>query len=223
MSNVNGHHSLLEELEKAESVLEGLLRKISNVNEYLNPLEHMLRAEDFSSTGSYIAGVSNGIVCVLSAMIKGDPLATSIELIKGKGRIIPAIIKGSDRSETKSTCDSILKIVEGKPGGIPITYVINLRWANLQSVIDGENVLVVGKRFSYGEKVSLNKLYNRFKEIGITILEDQGEFGGGPLTFRLTQLARKLQNMTILEVTLSRHFAEDYERVAEILESFTIL
>ncbi len=223
MSNTNGRHSLLEELERAESVLDGLLRKISNVSEYLSPLEHMLRAEDFSSTGSYIPGVSNGIVCVLSAMIKGDPLANSIELIRGKGNNFPAIIKGSDRSETKSTCDSILKIVEGKPGGKPVTYVINLRWANLPSVIDGKSVLVVGNRFNYDQRGSLKKLYNKFKEIGITIHEDQGQFGGGPLTFRLTHLARKLQSMTILEITLSRHFAADHKRVAEILESFTIL
>ena len=166
MSNTNGRHSLLEELERAESVLDGLLRKISNVSEYLSPLEHMLRAEDFSSTGSYIPGVSNGIVCVLSAMIKGDPLANSIELIRGKGNNFPAIIKGSDRSETKSTCDSILKIVEGKPGGKPVTYVINLRWANLPSVIDGKSVLVVGNRSNYDQRGSLKKLYNKFKEEG---------------------------------------------------------
>ncbi|MGY5858761.1 MAG: hypothetical protein RTU63_05290 [Candidatus Thorarchaeota archaeon] len=223
MSSVNERHSLLEEIERTENVLEGLLRKISNVSKYLSPLEHMLRAEDFSSTGSYQPGVSDGIVCVLSAMIKGDPLANSIELIKGKGRNLPAVIKGSDRSETKSTCDSILKIVEGNPGGKPITFVINLRWANLPPAIDGKSVLVVGKRFSYDQKGSLKKLYNRFKEIGITVLEDQGQFGGGPLTFRLMQLARKLQSMTILEITLSRHFAENHKRVADILESFTIL
>ncbi|MHA1135548.1 MAG: hypothetical protein ACTSSE_03600 [Candidatus Thorarchaeota archaeon] len=223
MSSVNERHSLLEELERTESVLEELLKKISNVSEYLSPLEHSLRSEDFSSSGSYIPGVSNGIVCVLSAMIKGDPLANSIELIRGKGRRFPAIIKGSDRSETKPTCDSILKIVEGKPGGKPISFVVNLRWVNLPSVIDGKNVLVVGKRFIRDHKGSLMNLYKKFKELGITVLEDQGQFGGGPLTFRLTHLARKLQNMTILEITLSRHFAEDHSRVAEILESFTIL
>lgn len=223
MSNVNRQHSLLEELERTERVLEGLLEKISNVNAYLSPLEHMLRAEDFSSTGSYMPGVSNGIVCILSAMINGDPLASSIELIRGNGKSIPAIIKGSDRSETRATCDSILKIVEGKPGGKPINYVVNLRWANLPSAIDGKDVLVVGKRFIYDKMGALKKLYNRFNEMDVKILEDQGEFGGGPLTFRLTQLARNLQNMTIIEVTLSRHFAEDSEMVSKILESFTLL
>jgi len=223
MSSLNERHSLLQELERVESVLTSLFRKISTVNEYLKPVEHSLRAEEFSSNGSYVPGISNGIVCVLSALIRGDPLSNSIESIRGKGRRLPAIIKGSDRSETKSTYDSILKIVEGKPGGIPINYVINLRWANLPSVIDDTNVLVIGTRFRHGEKAMWKKLYNRFQEAEFQILEDRGEFGGGPLTYKLAELAKKLGNITVLEITLSRHFAENQERVAKILESLTIL
>ncbi|MCK5389432.1 MAG: hypothetical protein KAJ36_03025, partial [Candidatus Thorarchaeota archaeon] len=117
MSSLNRHRSLLQELERTETVLNRLLKKISNVSDLLRPLEHSLRAEDFSSSGSYVPGTSNGVVCVLSSLIKGDPLSSSIDLIRGKGLKLPAIIKGSDRSETKSTCDSILKIIEGKPGG----------------------------------------------------------------------------------------------------------
>ena len=144
-------------------------------------------------------------------------------MIRGKGLKLPAIIKGSDRSETKSTCDSILKIIEGKPGGTPINYVINLRWANLPSIVDDTNVVVIGKRFQYIEKGDLKKLKIRFKELGFQILEDVGQFGGGPLTYRLTELARKLGNMTVLEITLSHCAAENHDRVAEILESLTIL
>ncbi len=223
MSSRNGHRSLLQELERTETVLNRLLKKISNVSDFLRPLEHSLRAEDFSSSGSYVPGTSNGVVCVLSSLIKGDPLSSSIDLIRGKGLKLPAIIKGSDRNETKSTCDTILKIIEGKPGGTPINYVINLRWANLPSIVDDSNVVVIGKRFHYRKKRDLKKLQTRFEEIGFQVLEDVGQFGGGPLTYRLTELARKLGNMTVLEITLSHCIAENHDRVAEILESLTIL
>ena len=223
MSSVNGHHSLLQELERAEIVLNRLLKKISNVSDFLKPLEHSLRAEEFSSSGSYVPGTSGGVVCVLSSLIKGDPLSSSIDLIKGKGLKLPSIIKGSDRSETKSTCDSILKIIEGKPGGTPIDYVINLRWANLPSIVNDSNVVVIGKRYNYGKKETMKKLYIRFKELDFQIHEDVGQFGGGPLTYRLTELARKLGNMTVLEITLSHRLAENHDRVAEILGSLTIL
>ncbi len=223
MSSLNEHRSLLQELERTETVLNRLLKKISNVSDFLRPLEHSLRAEDFSSSGSYVPGTSNGVVCVLSSLIKGDPLSSSIDLIRGKGLNLPAIIKGSDRNETKSTCDTILKIIEGKPGGTPINYVINLRWANLPSIVDDSNVVVIGKRFHYRKKRDLKKLQTRFEEIGFQVLEDVGQFGGGPLTYRLTELARKLGNMTVLEITLSHCIAENHDRVAEILESLTIL
>lgn len=223
MSSMNGHRSLLQELERADIVLNRLLKKISNVSDFLKPLEHSLRAEEFSSNGSYVPGTSSGVVCVLSSLIKGDPLSSSIDLIKGKGLKLPSIIKGSDRSETKSTCDSILKIIEGKPGGTPIDYVINLRWANLPSIVNDSNVVVIGKRYNYGKKETMNKLYIRFKELDFQIHEDVGQFGGGPLTYRLTELARKLGNMTVLEITLSHRLAENHDRVAEILGSLTIL
>lgn len=223
MSSLNERRSILQELERVESVLTSLFKKLSDVNDHLRPLEHSLRAEEFSSSGSYVRGTSNGMVCILSALIRGDPLSNSLELIRGKGRKFPAIIKGSDRSETKSTCDSILKIVEGKPGGIPINYVINLRWANLPPVIDGSNVLVIGTRYYHEQKDELKKLFGRLQETGYQILEDKGEFGGGLLTYKLAELAKKLGNITVLEITLSRHFAEDHERVANILESLTIL
>ncbi len=223
MSSLNEHQSLLQELERAEIVLNKLLKKISDVSNFLRPIEHSLRTEEFSSSGSYVPGTSNGIVCVLSSLIKGDPLSNSINLIRGKGLQLPAIIKGSDRSETKSTCDSILKIIEGKPGGTAIDYVINLRWANLPSIINDANVVVIGKRYSYRKKEALQKLSSRIEELGFQILEDEGQFGGGPLTYRLTELARKRRNMTVLEITLSQRLAENHDRVAEILESLTIL
>ncbi len=223
MSNVNGHRSLLQELERAEIVLNKLLKKISDVSNFLRPIEHSLRTEEFSSSGSYVPGTSNGIVCVLSSLIKGDPLSSSLDLIRGRGLKLPSIIKGSDRSETKSTCDSILKIIEGKPSGTPIDYVINLRWANLPSIINDANVVVIGKRYSYRKKEAMQKLSSRIEELGFQILEDEGQFGGGPLTYRLTELARKRRNMTVLEITLSQRLAENHDRVAEILESLTIL
>ncbi len=223
MSSLNERRSLLQELEMTETVLNRLLKRISKVSEYLRPLEHSLRADDFSSSGLFIPGTSNGVVCVLSASIKGDPLSNSIELIRGRGLKLPAIIKGSDRSETKSTCDSILKIIEGSSGGTHFDYVVNLRWANLSTIVDGINVLVIGNRFRYSRKETMKKLHNQFKDFDFEILEDVGQFGGGPLTYRLTELARKLGNMTVLEITLSRHLAEDHERVANILESLTIL
>ena len=222
MSSLNESHGLLGELEKVEGVLLQILEKLSNVNSILVPLEHSLTAKDFSSSESYVHGTADGIVCVLSANIKGDPLFNSIENTRGKGRKLPSIIKGADRSETKTTCDSILKIVRGKPRGNSINYVINLRWANMPSIND-DDVIVIGIRFYSDPSNVLETLSSRFLGLGLKVMYDRGEFGGGPLTYRLTELAREAGNVPIFEITLSRKCAENHERVTDILESFTIL
>ena len=77
--------------------------------------------------------------------------------------------------------------------------------------------------YKHGQKSKVQKLYSRFQEIGYQILEDIGEFGGGPLTYQLVELAKRLGDITVLEITLSHQFAEDEESVANILESFTVL
>jgi hypothetical protein len=204
--------SLLQELERTESVLEVLLTRLANLNAALEPIERDMRVTDFASSGVYVQGSSRGIVCVLSGLIKGDPLERVLSSLKGRG--VPALIKAGDRSEFQSTVDSIVNMVLAEDQKKPIKYVINLRWSQFPSPIEKENIAILGTRYLKGDVASLRK---EIETLGVVVLEDEGEFGGGPLVYEFIRALVNRSDSLIFELTLSKRLTENIPLVIGIL------
>jgi len=213
--------SLLKELERAESVLDSLLQQLLRLYDNLEPVESNLRVNDFSLGGMIIPGSLTEIVCALTADLKGDPIYNALESLKGKGLKLPTIIKGSDRSETPVTCDSIMKIINAKFNLKKTRFIVNLRWSSLPSSVDYDNVVILGTRFFQGNTREITRFKNSLKELNLDVFEDDGEFGGGLLTYRLTNFAKDVDSIKVLELTLSSALSEKTEKVGEILEAIT--
>jgi hypothetical protein len=211
--------SILKELERAENILDGLQQQLSRLYTNLEPLESNLRLSDFSSSGMYIQGATTGIVCVLTADIKGDPLHNALTSLKGKGLKLPAIIKGSDRNETSATCESIMKIVKAQFDLKTTRMIVNLRWSPIPAIIDNDNVVIMGTRYFHGNMRNVMRFKNKLEELKLEVLEDNGEFGGGLLTYKLTDFAKAVGDIIVLELTLSTNLSEDIDKIAEILEA----
>ncbi len=218
MSRSNNHRSLLKELERTESVLQDLLTTISNLNKALKPIESKLKVSDFATSGEYIQGVSKGIVCVPTALIQGDPLE-KILTEKGRGRDIPSLIKSGDRSETSITVESILNMLHAEDKKRSLEYIINLRWAELPAPLEKELVVIRGTRYATGNHIRLSKLDADLEKIGFKIIRDNGEFGGGLLSYEIVKSFDKRRDIMIVELTLSRQIAENGARVIEILNT----
>jgi hypothetical protein len=219
MSNAPEPVGLLEELERAERVLDGLLQQLSRLYANLEPIESALRVSDFSSSGMYIPGLATGIVCALTADIKGDPLHNVLVSLKGKGLKLPAIIKGSDRSETPATCESIMKIIRARFDLKATRMIVNLRWSPLPAIMDKENTVIIGTRYFHGNVADIMKFRKRLEELKLEVFEDNGEFGGGLLTYKLMNFIRDAGGSTVLELTLSTNLSENAAKIAEILEA----
>lgn len=207
---------LLKDLEHTEIVLQDLLSTLSNLNLALQPIERKLKLTDFTSSGEYVQGDSKGIVCVLSGLIKGDPLE-KILTEKGRGRGIPALIKAGDRSESKTTVESIVNMLNAENQKRSLEYVINLRWAEFPPSMDSDMVVIRGTRYAGGNPLRISKLEADLEEIGLTVLRDNGEFGGGPLTYKVVKSFSNRHNLLIAELTLSRQCVESINVVIKIL------
>lgn len=222
MSNPFEPMSILKELERAERILDNLLQQLSSLYANLEPMESVLRVDDFSSSGMIIPGTKTGIVCALTADIKGDPIYKALESLKGKGLRLPAIIKGSDRTEASETCDSIMKIIKAQFEHKITRFIVNLRWSSLPALIENDNVVIMGTRYLHGETQDIMRIKNRLKKLNLEVLEDNGEFGGGLLTYKLTNFAKEVDNTTVLELTLSSALSENATMIAKILEAITM-
>jgi len=216
MSKSSSQRGLLKELERAEIVLHDLLTTLSNLNSALKPIEREMKVSDFTSSGEHVQGTSRGIVCVLSGLIQGDPLQ-KILTVKGRGRDIPALIKASDRSESPMTVESIVNMLHAENQKRSLEYVVNLRWAELPASLEREKVVIIGTRYESGNSIRLMKLETELEKIGLKILADNGEFGGGPLVYEIIESFCNKRNLLVVELTLSRQVVENDIAVMQML------
>ena len=215
MSGARKRRDLLQELERTEQVLEVLYIRVSNLNSILEPIEREMRVTDFVSSGVFVQGESRGIVCVLSGLIKGDPLERVLNEKKGSG--IPALIKAGDRSESPIIVESIVNMVHAEDKKKPVEYVVNLRWSVFPGPIDKENIMIVGTRYSSGSVREVKRLKAELEALGVIILEDDGEYGGGPLVYEFIRSFKNKPEPLVIELTLSHKMSENVTVVARIL------
>jgi hypothetical protein len=208
--------SLLHELERAENVLNVLLKRLSELNAALEPIERKMRVTDFSSSGVFVQGTSRGVVCVLSGLIRGDPLERVLSTLKGRG--VPTLIKAGDRTESQSTIESILNMLVAEDEKKQIEYIVNLRWSELPQPIERKDVAILGTRYLKGDVTILRK---KIEALGVVILEDAGEFGGGPLVYELIRVFSDRSEQLILELTISKGLSENVPLLTSILNVIT--
>lgn len=204
--------SLLQELERTEKVLEILLTRLSDLNAALEPIETDMRITDFTSSGVYVQGASRGIVCVLSGLIKGDPLEHVLSKMRGRG--IPALIKAGNRSESPSSIDSIVNMILAEDKKKPVEFIVNLRWSVFPKPLEKENLAIIGTRYLKGD---VSRLRKELEILGVDILEDDGEFGGGPLVYEFNRIFASKPDTLVFELTLSRSLTKNIPMVTGIL------
>jgi len=149
-------------------------------------------------------------------LIQGDPLQ-KILTVKGRGRDIPALIKASDRSESPMTVESIVNMLHAENQKRSLEYVVNLRWAELPASLEREKVVIIGTRYESGNSIRLMKLETELEKIGLKILADNGEFGGGPLVYEIIKSFCNKRNLLVVELTLSRQVVENDIAVMQML------
>lgn len=215
MSGARQRRNLIHELERTEKVLEVLLSRLSNLNAILEPIERDMKVTDFVSSGVYVQGESRGIVCVLSGLIKGDPLERVLSEKRGSG--IPALIKAGDRSESQAIVESIVNMVHAQGQKKPVEFVVNLRWSVFPRPIDKENIMIIGTRYSSGGDHEVKRFKAQLEALGIVILEDDGEYGGGPLVYEVIRSFKNKPEPLVIELTLSHKLSENVTLVARIL------
>ncbi|MFW9793871.1 MAG: hypothetical protein ACFFEE_06210 [Candidatus Thorarchaeota archaeon] len=219
MSGARKRFSLLQELERTEEVLEVLLSRLTNLHAALEPIERQMHVTDFSSNGVFVQGVSRGIACVLSGLIRGDPLEQLLQDKRGSG--IPRLIKAGDRNESRPTIESIVKMVRAEDQKRPVEFIVNLRWAVLPEPIERDNIAIIGTRYRSGKPSELNRFKSKLKGLGLVILDDDGEFGGGPLVFEFIKSFKDKSEFLVFELTLSHKMSENEALVTGVLNVLT--
>ncbi len=70
-----------------------------------------------------------------------------------------------------------------------------------------------------GSRKRFRRLERTLGELGVSVLSDRGEYGGGPLVYAITRALPTKTNLLVFELTLSMSVAQEPDIVAQILDS----
>ena len=95
-----------------------------------------------------------------------------------------------------------------------IEFIVNLRWSEFPKPLEKGNVVIIGTRYVKGDVKSLRE---ELEKLGVVIINDDREYGGGPLVHMFTKTEMKTPDALVVELTLSRSLSENLPLVTVIL------
>ena len=214
---------LSEELEKTVEVLRELLRRVYDLNKALEPLENELGEADFAESGIYVLGASAGVVCFPTALSEGDPMKPILDDARARGAKMPSIVEAADPEESRSTCNRVVRILKReiwnkREAILKPSFLLVIRWDYMFEELETNNTIIVGKRYISGTEDSLRRLIKNLRKIGLSIMEDSGQYGGGPMTYELIQEFSASESLLVVQLTFSHSAATDKAKILAMLE-----
>jgi hypothetical protein len=212
-----------DELDRTIEVLREVLRKVADLSKELEPLENELGAIDFAKSGIYVLGASAGVVCFPTALVEGDPMKQILDDARAKDAKMPSIIEADDPEESISTCNRVIMMLKReiwnrREAILKPSFLLVVRWDYMFEDLEKDKTVIVGKRYISGSEDSLKKLTKNLKKLGLTIIEDSGQYGGGPMIYEIIQDFSKSKSLLVVQLTFSHSAATDKATILAMLD-----
>ena len=208
MSSAPVRKSLKHNLERTIRAMESISHSLTLMEKHLTSLESSHLMKDLISAGEYVVGHLPGVICIPSTLKQNDLLQPVLNQMKVRGRGMPSMIKLDDSMKSE-----ILPALDDS------SFIVNLRWDEMISPFESNRTIVIGKRYSKGSRKRFKRLERTLGELGVHVLSDSGEYGGGPLVYAITRALPTKTNLLVFELTLSMSVACEPNIVTQILES----
>ncbi len=208
---------IVSDLEKAKSVVKQLEAVLVKLNVSLEFEENTLYRRDMSSDATRES--TTGVVVLFSETLSNSQ--TFISVLSTKSSAVESnYIQVDDIMESQLTCRKIIRSlsVKFRNSPTPLNCIINLQCVQMIPPREEEQVIVIGKLYFQDVKEIIQKYEDQFRGLGFHFVYDQGQFGGGVLTYELIQ---SFPESTIFEITLSQSFTEDESNMHRLLDILT--
>lgn len=221
MSGAPVRKSLKHNLERTIRAMESISHSLTLIERHLTSRENSHLMKDLISAGEYVAGNLPGVICIPSTLKQSDPLQPALNQMKARERGTPSMIRLGDSMESVETCNKVVRIIKSEilPALDDSSFVVNLRWDEMISPFESNRTIVIGRRYSKGSRNRFKRLERTLGELGVHVLSDSGEYGGGPLVYAITKALPTKTNLLVFELTLSMSVACEPDIVVQILES----
>lgn len=204
----------MESLAKTEDILRIVLATLGNLEPVLLKIERALSTTELPTSSCFVAGSTDGVVCIAGALIPGTQLAQATRASKGSGRKLPPLVLSSDSGESEETNIDILRTI--KKNVRSPRYIVALRALDVSLPLKNEALVFIGTRYFHGGEEVVRKLEALIRDFGLEAVRDNGEFGGGALVFSLVEIFSR-ESELIIELAISREILADHDWFLEFL------
>jgi len=169
----------------------------------------------------YMRRNPRAIVCITSALIHKDPIASSLSRITYSASW-PSLLRAGDPTESSDTCETIVDTVMPEVAKLSgDILVMNLKWGRMPDHLEKVKAAIIGTRFILARKEKLESTRKWISDAGMEVFYDDGFYGGGLLAYELVRALNEKADATVVEVTLSRTAAESANIIRSLLQAVT--
>jgi hypothetical protein len=215
---------ITRELERAKQVIEKLWEVVSNLDNLLEPIERELAIKDFDSDGEFARTTAKGFILVPHSG-EDDPIIEALEWTNKREKKTPSIIRISEVNEDSDTVWKTVSMFESEVMQQENSehLVINLRWSKMPEPLEAKKTAVIGRRYILGKEEDITYIQERLTKLGLDVVDDSGEFGGGPVVYEFVRLLGSKSSSIVMELTISESVVKDKMLVSQILELISTL
>ncbi|MHA1902441.1 MAG: hypothetical protein ACW977_00605 [Candidatus Thorarchaeota archaeon] len=209
MSISSSKSEIAKELERAKQVIERLWEVVSNLDNLLEPIERELAIKD----------AAKGFILVPHSG-EDDPIIKVLEWTKESEKKTPSIIRINEMNEDTDTVWKTVSMFESEVMKQENRehLIINLRWSKMPEPLEAKKTVVIGKRYILGKEEDISYIQERLTQLGLYVVDDTGEFGGGPVVYEFVRLLGNKSSSVVMELTISESVIKDKVLVSQILE-----
>ncbi|MHA1638146.1 MAG: hypothetical protein ACTSUO_08705 [Candidatus Thorarchaeota archaeon] len=204
-----------EDLERVVLVLTNLESVLKRVNNTLRHKEQIILEKEAVKNKSIEQGLSNAII-ILPDNLSSSPCFSNALALFPDTKKPTLLLQKKDIVESKDAYSKIIQLVsarlkemENRP-----TLIVNLQTKSLLPILEDKKTIIIGKRFYQDYRQTLDGLIKTMRRHDFQVIEDTGLFGGGTLTYELSNL---FKGITVVEITLSQMIVENETNMRRFL------
>ncbi len=204
--------NISEKISEVLSITQGLTQRVAHIRTLVRKLESHAQAKRLDDEGSFQAGKSDSLICVL-ARAQPDPLWDALTRIRQKSTGFPSLILVNQRDGLSNSITRIPYTAKSILGEARKCRIAVLTWSHSIDAMGNAESIVVGERYIHITDDLMKDITSKLEEIGVTVYKDAGLYGGGRLTHDLISV----MNMSNLEMVLEATLPLRYTYKEEIL------
>jgi len=214
--------SFQKQLQRAKRNLKVTGEVIDRLIAILEPTEQALMKREFQSATVLDPGVSKVVLCLEDELAESRAFKKALSKLDLKKPTLVKIPEDSSSRRMNLTVARMIpsEVLANSEGSV---LVVNLQKELMLKQLENEKAVILGTRFNLDSDNMISKIVQILEGQGVNVLNDDGLYGGGALTYELVKTMQHRPQSSVLELTLCKSVSDNTNILQRIINSLLSL